>query len=392
MEDRLREIIISIANRCNLRCLMCQIPEAPVSAEMTTAEVKALISDAANFHPASIVFSGGEPLLREDILDLITFVNQRKINTCLTSNGTLIDDEMAHKLRAAGVGVVNISVDGPQEIHESLRGKGNFTKALAALKNLSRHKIETTIATMVCKQNYKFMPYIIGLARQFGVSTVKFQPFSEIFLEDKDKRTMFFASKEQLSEIKQSVETAAALAEDYKITINPANYLALIPDYLSGLWQGPSDKGCAALWSSCPVSSDGEVYPCWVLSARSLGNVKKHKFSEIWNSEQHKALRRGIVNQGCPGCLMSCYDRNLGAQGLRETLVLKAGKFKQANFYKRQYYRSYQSLRYIFNKVASRFANAVKFQTRSVSDQPRLLAEIRSARDRLTKELQSLKK
>ncbi len=115
IDDKLNEVIISVTNRCNLRCRMCQIP-LQSNGEMATEELKEIIRDAAGLNPNSIVFSGGEPLLRKDIFELISFVNQRKINTCLTSNGTLIDNEVARNLASSGIGVVNISIEGPENI------------------------------------------------------------------------------------------------------------------------------------------------------------------------------------------------------------------------------------------------------------------------------------
>src|SRR5512135_3068163 len=134
-ELRAKEIIFSLTNRCNLRCAMCQIPAGPQK-ELSTDEAKRLISDASLLHPQSFVFSGGEPLLRDDIFDLIAFATRLKSNTCLTSNGTLINEKIAGKLSDAGIGVVNISIDGREDIHDSLRGKGNFKKALRGIECL----------------------------------------------------------------------------------------------------------------------------------------------------------------------------------------------------------------------------------------------------------------
>lgn len=392
MEDRLKEIIISITNRCNSRCIMCQIPQIQDNGEMTTEELKELISDAKNIHPNSIVFSGGEPLLRKDLFELISFANQYKINTCLTSNGTLVDDKIAKRLSASGIGVVNISIEGPQDIHDSLRDRGSFTKAIQALENLSRYKIETTIATVVCKQNYNFLPYIMELAHQFGVTTVKFQPFSEIFLIKKEERKNFFTSQNTLEEIKQSIEEVIELSKEYKIATNPANYLYSIPVYLCGLWQEYSHNSCSALWGSCPISAEGDVHLCWVLSDRILGNVKKTKLSKIWNSDEHNRLRQLAIREGCSGCLMSCYDYNFGKYGLRQLLSLKAKKFKKLKFYKRLYYRSYQSLRYILSKIINRVINLDRSQKRYDSDITQLLEEIKIAKDMLKRELKILEK
>lgn len=371
---------------------MCQIPETQNNEEMTTEELKELISDAANLHPNNIVFSGGEPLLRKDIFELISFVNKYKINTCLTSNGTLINDEIAKKLNSSGIGVVNVSIDGPEYIHDSLRGGGSFRKAVRALEHLSQYKIETTIATVICRQNYKFLPYIMGLADQLGVTTVKFQPFSEIFLIKRRERENFFASQNVLKDIELSVGEVIELSKEYKITTNPANYLYSIPAYLCGFWQDYSPNSCSALWGSCPISAEGNVYLCWVLSDKLLGNVKKTKLSKIWNSEGHNRLRRLVIQKGCPACLMSCYDYNFGKYTFRHPFFFRAKKLKKPKFYKNLYYRIYRYLKYISSKVINRIANLDIFYRKNNSNITQVLEEINIAKRMLKRELKILKK
>ncbi len=358
LENKLREIIISVTNKCNLRCTMCQIPYKRDD-EMSTEELKALITDSKKLNPRRIVFSGGEPLLRKDIFELISFTDQHKINTCLTSNGTIIDNEIAKRLATAGVGVVNISIEGPQEVHDSLRGQGSFKKSIEALGHLSKCNIETTIATVVCRENYNSLPFVMELAHQFGVTTVKFQPFSEIFLVNKDIKRDFYISPLAIGEVKRSIKAAAELSKTYKITLNPNSYLDNIPGYLCGLWKRRSRNGCSAIHSSCPISAKGDVYLCWTLSDKVLGNARKSRLYDIWNSPEHQRQRQLISKKGCSGCLMSCYDYNLGNYGLRHTLYFKARKLRKARFYKRQYYRLYQYSIYILNKITNRIMDAV---------------------------------
>jgi len=384
MENRLREIIVSVTHRCNLKCAMCQIPLNDVE-EMNTSELKELISDAARLNPNSFVFSGGEPLLRKDIFELISFANQYKINTCLTSNGTIINIEVAKQLADSGIGVVNISIEGPEDIHDLLRGSGNFKKAVEALKNLSYYKIETTIAAVVCRQNYSSLPYIMELAHQFGVTTVKFQPFNEMFLIKKEEKENFFALQSEFEEIKQSIEQVKELSKKYRITTNPDNYLDIIPLYLTSLWSNSYHNPCSSLLNSCPISADGNVYLCWALSDRVLGNVKKTKFSQIWNSDEHNRLRELVSREGCSGCLMSCYDYNFGGYNLPQVLSLKAKKFTKPKFYKRQYYRIHQYLRYIFKKILNRIVNLNLFYRRDNPELAATLEEIKIAKDILKK-------
>lgn len=385
----MREIIISITNRCNLRCAMCEIPQRQSNVEMSTEEVRELIRDAANLSPDNIVFSGGEPLLRKDLFELISFANQRKINTCLTSNGTLINEQMAKNLFSSGISVVNISIEGPEGIHDSLRGKGAFRKAIRALEQLSKHKIETTLATIVCRQNYKSLAYVMELAHRYGVTTVKFQPFSEIFLIKKDRKEDFLCPNDILGEINLSIERVVKLSEEYKIATNPLGYLYSVPLYLCGLKQEYHKVNCPALWASCPITAEGDLYPCWVLSGKILGNIKKNRLSEIWNSEAHNRMRQLITEEGCFGCLMSCYDSNLGIDEFRRLVYFKVKKLRKPKFYKRQSYRMYQYIKYMSNKIIHRIGNSNCFRKKYTPHIERVLGEIQTAKDMLIKELKS---
>ena len=368
---------------------MCQIPLGD-NGEMNTEDIKSLISDAAGLCSNSIVFSGGEPLLRADIFELISYTNKLKINTCLVSNGTLIDDDAAKRLSASGIGVVNISIEGPEDIHDALRGKGNYKKAHEALRHLSRYKIETTIASIVCRNNYKSLPYVMELANEVGVTTVKFQPFSDIFLIQKDKKKDFLLLDDDLKDINKSIEKVVLLSRKYKISINPDNYLYNMPAYLSKVYSG-NKKNCQALWNSCPIAQNGDVYPCWVLSDSVIGNLKNNRFSEIWNSEKHNLLRKQIAEKGCSGCLMSCYDYNMGRRDIGQELLIKSRKLRRPNFYRRLYNRNYQFLNYLGAKIINRINNFRSFRRDNNYEMSEELREIGRAKQLLEKEIIALK-
>jgi AdoMet-dependent heme synthase len=386
MEPRLTEVIISITNRCNLRCAMCQIP-LTAAPEMTTLQLKDLITDIVGLHPRSIVFSGGEPLMRPDIGELIAFADQLKVNTCLTSNGTMITDETAAMLASSGVGVVNISIEGTQEIHDALRGSGNYKKAVEALENLRRHNIETTIATMVCNLNFGALSEVMELAARLGVTTVKFQPFSDIFLKDKTCAGRFFCGEKALDDISGNIEKVIELSRKYSISTNPPDYLRNIPAYLTGKRQHSTNARCPALWSSCPISAGGDVHLCWVLSEIVLGNCKEKKITQIWGSAAHERLRRSVLKDQCSGCLMSCYDTQYGTNSIPELIALKARKIKQPKFYKRQYFRAYQYAQYLFKKAFNTLVRLNNPFKRNKKAAPLVLEEIRAAKDFLKKQM-----
>lgn len=316
----IKELIISITSRCNLRCKMCDIPSVR-SEELETGVWKQVIRDAGRSGVSAIVFSGGEPLLREDLFDLISFTKEQNMMACVTSNGLLIDELCARRLSEAGVDVVNVSLEGPEEVHDQLRGQGSFDSALLAIKNLRKYKIERTIATVVTSRNFKHLPYIVKLAQQYGVTALKFQPFSSLFLKTGKRGEDFFLIAQDSPAFFESIKKVIWLCRSYGISTNPGKYFDEMSRYLVKR-SGNIQHHCPALFESCPINAKGEVYPCWVLTGPEylIGNIKGESFSDIWSSSRRAGLIKKICQRGCQGCLLSCYDDNYGKAGLDEKI------------------------------------------------------------------------
>ncbi|MFH1504516.1 MAG: radical SAM protein [Candidatus Omnitrophota bacterium] len=409
---RLKEVIISITNRCNLKCKMCDIP-VNLMEELDTFQWKQVIEEASLIGAETIVFSGGEPLLREDIFELITAAKDNRMNACLTSNGYLLDEKAAGKLAASGVNVVNVSLEGPEEIHNYLRGQGTFKRAVKALENLRKYGVESTIAVMVSKHNYNSMPYIVELAKKYGASTIRFQPFSVIFMDNESLKSSFFINKKQIKKVEAIFEKVIELSKKYKISTNPTNYLRAIPFYLSGK-KIAFRNGCNALWTSCPINACGDIFPCWAIidKKKQIGNVGKNSFFELWYSREHSGIRELIVDEGCRSCMMSCYDgvfgqnreekyflnlfrkiKNISAQKLIDKLTRYLRKRTVQLKLRCKFYNSYRgSFRNIFNRI---FKNVQrKMSVRNINNKGQIeksLEEISLLKKRLNKEIAKLK-
>lgn len=328
----LREVIISITNRCNLRCRMCDIPRHR-EAECASEDWRRAISDAAALGAKTVVFSGGEPLLREDIFELIACVKSKGMGACLTSNGLLINGDVARRFRDLGVDVVNVSVEGPRSIHDALRGEGAFEKAIRALEHLRQHKVESTIATMVSSHNYAHLKEVVGLAKTCGATTIKFQPFSTIFLDAAKDTKGFFVPASSREELETIMEEVAQLCLDSGIATNPRGYLAGIPAYLTGGLR-QRQAGCNALFASCPINSRGQIYPCWVLTHKQylIGDIRREGLASAWGSRRRADIVEKIRRSGCPGCMMSCYDEGFGADGLETRVMFNMRKIRKEGF------------------------------------------------------------
>lgn len=403
MKANLKEVIISITNRCNLKCRMCDIPINKAE-ELDCSLWKRVIKDAVSLGAETVVFSGGEPLLREDIFELISFTKDNSLAACLTSNGLLIDDAVAEKLNKAGVDVVNISVEGPKPIHDYLRGKGMFERAVAGIEALQRNNIETTIATTVSKYNYEQLSYVIELAKEYKVTTVKFQPFSMIFLNAPTDSGHFFIQEREINNLTRVLQEAVSKCSDYAIATNPAAYLIKVPVYLAKKYSD-TNEACPALDTSCPINCNGDVFPCWTLaaSAAAIGNIREDSLLNVWKSPKRSVVIAKIKQQGCSGCLMSCYDKNFFTVEQRISTNLKLLQKKGLREYSRgilrrligriRFYSSYRGnvrswllrFRGFFRKKA---LSHYKIKNKGVSE---LLKEIEQAKQAIENEIRCLK-
>jgi radical SAM protein with 4Fe4S-binding SPASM domain len=290
--------------------MMCDIPSSRCD-DLSTDTLCSALEDAAALGAGTAVFSGGEPLLRRDIFELVSFCKKLGLGACVTSNGSLVDETVSGKLADAGVDVVNISVEGDLHTHERLRGAGTYEKALHALRCLRGRGVETTIASTVSRYNYSSLEHIVELARDTGATTLKFQPFSRIFVSPGRNCSEFLLGDVEAKTVMDILRRIHVLCGHYGVSVNPLPYLESIPAYLSsGI--GGSAASCRALFSSCPVDASGKIFPCWVLSGKEMliGDITRTPLKEIWGTEKHRDIIARINKRNCGGCLMSCYDAN----------------------------------------------------------------------------------
>jgi len=400
----LDEAIISITNRCNLKCKMCDIPDQEYR-ELETFQWKQVIDGIVFLGVKILVFSGGEPLLREDLLELINYAKCKGLKVCLTSNGTFLNDSLVREFSAASVDVVNISIEGPKDIHEYLRGEATFGKALKALELLKKNNIDSTISTMICRYNYLYLPYIVELAKEYGVTTVKFQPFNTLFLKPGKNTEHFFLSGDEEEKFRKLAVYVLSLCNEYGISTNPRAYFEKIAPYL-GKKVFNKLKTCSALYTSLPINSKGELFPCWVLTNKEnmIADLSRERLEDIWDSEKHRNIIKKIVKKGCPGCILSCYDTNFGAEQINDKLTrsfLALRRDGLAEFINQKYgsllkkINFYRTYRGNFFGIARRISKLFRSKTHDhvglSQDKLSLLSELDIAKEMLQREIKSRK-
>ncbi|HEY76928.1 MAG TPA: radical SAM protein [Thermoflexia bacterium] len=162
-------VVWNSTKACNLRCIHCYYTAhpGPDPDELTTAEAKAFIDDLADFGVPVLLFSGGEPLLRDDLFELGAYAVERGIRTVISTNGTLIDRTVARRIKEAGFSYVGISLDGIGETNDRFRGaRGAFDAALAGFHHCQEAGVRTGLRLTLNKHNVEDLSEILDLLRQ----------------------------------------------------------------------------------------------------------------------------------------------------------------------------------------------------------------------------------
>ena len=170
-------VVYNCTSRCNLACLHCYSSSEfdDSNDELTTAEAKQLLSQLSEVNCPVVLFSGGEPLLREDLFELLAEAKRLKLRTVISTNGTLIDSDTANKLAETGAGYVGISIDGQERFHDEFRRtKGSFRSATAGIENCKKAGLKTGLRFTITKQNAEQIPAVFDIAASRDVRRICF--------------------------------------------------------------------------------------------------------------------------------------------------------------------------------------------------------------------------
>jgi MoaA/NifB/PqqE/SkfB family radical SAM enzyme len=162
---------------CNLKCKHCySSSESKIyENELTTEEALKFIDDLADFNVPSLLFSGGEPLIRKDFFTLAQHAVEKGIRPTLSTNGTLITPEVAQKIKDIGVGYVGISIDGLREANDHFRGvEGAFDKAIEGIRNCRAVGQRVGLRFTINKSNYKDINAIMDLMEEENIDRICF--------------------------------------------------------------------------------------------------------------------------------------------------------------------------------------------------------------------------
>ena len=277
----LRLIAWEVTRACNLACKHCRAEACldPWPGEFDTKDAKALIDTFPETGSPIIIFTGGEPLLRPDIFELVRHARSHDLRCVMAPNGTLITPENAREIKASGIARCSISIDAPTAAdHDDFRGvPGAFEGALRGIEYLKSAGMEFQINTTVTRHNMGNFKEIFKLAEKLGAAAW------HIFL---------LVPTGRAAQLGAEIITAKEYEEvlnwfyDFRKTIMrqraKAEGVAVTPDTFG---MDAMTRGCLGGTGFCFISAIGQVQPCGYLDL-DCGQVREKPFPEIWRTSR----------------------------------------------------------------------------------------------------------
>lgn len=294
-------------NACTARCLHCSSNSTRRSPnELQTEEVFDLIDQLQSSGVIDFGISGGEPLIRHDLFEIIGHAKSRGMSVGVASNGAKLPRATAQRLADLKLNRLQISLDGHPRAHDALRlWPGLFDRVLASIQTARSEGLRVHVCCTINHLNAHELDSFVELVANLDIQRLNFSRYvptgrgnDELDLQDATWRTV--------------IETTSRLKAEYSGRLDIVTHLAqqiLVDDELANM---PGFIGCQAGRGQGCITADGDVLPC-VLLPVSVGNVRDAPFETIWKSStvirqlQDRSLLQGkcgscSVRSRCGGC------------------------------------------------------------------------------------------
>ncbi len=338
-EHRLRYLFWETTRACNLRCRHCGSDCSVAKPdELATDEIKAVFqSIASDFDAGSIMVAvtGGEPLLRKDLLDVMGYASSLGFKWGMVTNGMLVDAEVVEKCRQAGMSTVTVSVDGLKEAHEYIRKGGSFERTIEALKLFKRSGYFSVVQATTCVSQYNIgdLPGLYELFSGLGIDEWRMLTVNPIGRAKEDPKFMlrplqlrsllnFIAERRREKGLRTTFEEEGFLGVEFEGKVRDALFY------------------CPAGINIASILSNGDIGACPNLPEEFVqGNVRKDRFKDVWENGYHNMRylewkRRGPCIrcawwEFCRGNSMHLWDFSAGMPSMCHLQVLEESRHEQ---------------------------------------------------------------
>lgn len=315
-------VVWNCTRHCNLSCIHCYASAShqEIPGELSTEAGKAFIRQLADFKVPVILFSGGEPLLREDLFELAGLAKDLGIRIAISTNGTLINHEIARKMKDIGFAEVGISLDGMEATNDHFRGKqGAFQEALNGIRSCVAEGLRVSLRLTITHFNYLDIPRIFKLIEDEKIDRVclyhlAYSGRGGIIQEQDISHQQTRSVIDQICEFTQDMYRRG-LSKEILTVDNHADGVYL---YLKTLKEDPEQArnilellrlngGNNSGIKIGAVDNLGNVHPDQFWWHYSLGNVAKRNFGDIWTDTSEPLLRglkdrRRLLKGRCARC------------------------------------------------------------------------------------------
>jgi radical SAM protein with 4Fe4S-binding SPASM domain len=295
------QIAALLTNECNLRCSHCGNENRDKKAnELTKEEWFKIIDECSKIGVFIFNISGGEPFIRKDWHEILAYLRSKGIEVAITSNSTLITEEIAKKLKELKIFNIHLSLDGVGETHDYFRNKkGVFEKVVNAISLLKKHKVPFGITTSVSKRNFGNLDKLAEFVKDNHIFS--WEIYSAIPLGCMNKQEAL--SQEETLAFAKKIAGFRNKLKDTKIFVG--DNLGYFDRYnMQEDW-----RGCRAGISICAIDSEGNVKGCPIHPNFLIeGNLRDRTLYEIWNDKKSFAYNRSAkpkLKEHCKKCEFS---------------------------------------------------------------------------------------
>ena len=335
---RLRILEFEITYSCNARCQMCPLYAEHQNAdthrflarrkkeELSTSEIQSVIEQCARLGTRSVIFSGGEPLLRQDLSELIATVKRFGLSAGVITNGSAISDQKARDIVTAGLDWLHVSIDGPGELHDSIRRVPNlFSRIESNLEVLQGHRTRlgrtnpvVNLGCTVSALNQHRLHELVPIAARWQALLIFRPVFFTIGPSNRAADAACPDLKPENWNLPESVRNVdvEALAEELQLVKRLAGRSGVavsmeIETSIRELRERYyacshfAHNKCFYPWFAARMNPYGDIYNCSLLNL--MGNVREQPLKAIWNSSHYVAFRLSLRQHGLfPQCQRCC--------------------------------------------------------------------------------------
>lgn len=314
-------LILFPHNRCNCRCVMCDIWRIQQVREITVHDLEAQIESMRELHVRWVVFSGGEPQLNKDIATLSRMLRAEGIRVTLLTAGLLL--ERNARSVADIVDNITVSLDGPQEVHDQIRcvpgAFDHLARGLQAVRSL-RPDISVSARCTVQKLNFTRLRDAVRAAKEIHLNSISFlaadvtsEAFNRPGSWQPERQRAIALDIDEVAQLDREIDALICdCSEDIRtgfIAESPAKLRRIASHFLAHLGGVPAKAPyCNAPWVSSVIEADGSVRPCFFHHA--LGNIHEKPLEQILNGREAVAFREQLdvaANPICRNCVCSLH-------------------------------------------------------------------------------------